>query len=67
MMPIKRSLTLEAMSVKDQTEDEKRALEIEELKKMIEKLQQTQQSMKEKVDNLNIHHDASRGGSQSPR
>ncbi len=50
MMPIKRSLTLEAMSVKDQTDDEKNALEIQELKKMIEKLQLSQQSIREKLE-----------------
>lgn len=49
-MPIKRSLTLEAMSVKDQTDDEKNALEIQELKKMIEKLQLSQQSIREKLE-----------------
>lgn len=49
-MPIKRSLTLESVMVKDQTDDERRSQEMEELKKMVEKLQLSQNALSEKLE-----------------
>ena len=64
MMPIKRSLTLEAVTAKDDTEEDVRALEMEELKKMIQKLQNSQSSLRERLDV--IHNEISRKDAQSP-
>jgi hydroxypyruvate isomerase len=54
MMPIKRSLTLESLTETVQTQEEKQTEELKELKKMMDRLNQSNSLMIEKLDQMQI-------------
>jgi uncharacterized protein YlxW (UPF0749 family) len=54
MMPIKRSLTLESVSKNLSKEDDKQTKEIENLRKIIEKLQDSQLKLKDSIEHMQV-------------